>query len=140
MATGVRFNCLTLDMGAGKHVFGTDQMRLFLSNTAPVATNTVIGNITEIAYTNVSGGTGGRAITTTSWSQASGVSKLILADRVVTASGGTVGPFRYVGVYNDTSATDALMFYYDRGSSLTLADTETFTTDFDGTNGVFTVG
>jgi hypothetical protein len=60
---------------------------------------------------------------------------------VFTASGGSVGPFRYVVIYNDsaTSPVDALVCFFDYGSAVTLADTETFTFDFDGTNGLFTL-
>ena len=55
-----------------------------------------------------------------------------------TASGGSIGPFRYVILYN-SSATNKVVGYYDNGASITLADTDTFTTDFDATNGVFTI-
>ena len=101
-----------------------------LTNSAPSASNTVIGNITEVSYTNLSS----RNITTTSSSQTGGTYKLKLTDLVLTATG-AVGPFRYVVIYNDTSATDALIAYYDYGSSISLAAGETFTIDFDGTNG-----
>jgi hypothetical protein len=46
-----------------------------------------------------------------------------------------VGPFRYVVIYNDTAAADELIAFYDYGSEITLASGETFTIDFDGTNG-----
>jgi hypothetical protein len=36
-------------------------------------------------------------------------------------------------MYNDTSASDNLIGYYDYGSSITLNDTETFTVDFGAT-------
>jgi hypothetical protein len=41
-------------------------------------------------------------------------------------------------LYNDTptSPADPLVGWWDYGSSITLLDTETFTVDFDGTNGV----
>jgi hypothetical protein len=66
------------------------------------------------------------------------MAKLVLADVVFTASGGSVGPFRYAVLYDDTQTSPAkpLIAWWDYGSSITLADTETFTVDFDGTNGV----
>jgi hypothetical protein len=98
---------------------------------APVAANTVLANLTQISYTNCST----RNITTTSSAQTSGTYKLVLQDLTLTASGGSVGPFRYVVIYNDTAAADELIAFYDYGSEITLASGETFTIDFDGTNG-----
>ncbi len=120
----------------------SDQIAIALSNTAPSSEsadpsadgNGILGNVTEISYTNASS----RSVTTSSSGQASGVYKLVLADVTVTASGGNVGPFRYIYIYNDTvtSPADPLIGYYDYGSSLTLNDGDSFTTDFSAANGV----
>jgi hypothetical protein len=59
----------------------------------------------------------------------------VLSDLVLTASGGTVGEFRYIVIYNDTASNDELIAYYDYGGGITLQSGETFTIDFDGTNG-----
>lgn len=71
--------------------------------------------------------------------ETSGTLKVTIADEVLTAALGTIGPFRYVTIYNDsaTSPADALVCWFDYGASITLNDTETFTLDFDATNGLF---
>ena len=138
MASFVKFHCYVENLAEKVHNMGSDALKVALTNTAPTASsNTVLADITEITYTNCSS----RAVTTSSSAQTSGTYKLVCSDLVLTASGGPVGPFRYVVLYNDTptSPADPLIGYYDYGSAVTVADTETFTVDFDGTNGVFTL-
>jgi hypothetical protein len=136
MAAYNKFQVFVQDKAHGVHNLSTGALRVALTNTAPVATNTVLANITEITYTNCST----RAITTASSAHTTGTYKLTLTDLVLTASGGTVGPFRYAVVYNDTptSPADPLIAWFDYGSSITLADTETLTLDFDGAAGFLT--
>lgn len=135
MATYVKFQPFVEAMAEKKHNLGSDQLKVALTNSAPSAANAVLTDITEITYTNCST----RNITTSTSAQTSGTYKLVLTDLVLTASGGTVGAFRYVVIYNDTATNDDLIAYYDYGSSITLNDTETLTIDFDGTNGLFTL-
>jgi hypothetical protein len=108
----------------------TDQfvVALCAAANAPVATNSVLADLTQISYTNLSS----RNITTSSSSQTTGTYSLVFADLVLTASGGSVATFRYVVIYDDTpsSPADPLVLFYDYGSNVTLADTETFTLDF----------
>ena len=138
MATFNKFNAFVEDLAEKVHNLGSDTLRILLTNSAPVATNSVKGDLTEISAGN--GYTaGGTAATTSSSAQTSGTYKLVLADVVFTASGGTIGPFRYAVLYNDTSASDSLIGWWDYGSSITLATTETFTVDFDGSAGVMTL-
>jgi hypothetical protein len=134
MATFNKFNAFVENLAEGVHNLQTGQLVVALTNSAPTASNSVLADITQITYTNLST----RNITTSTSSQTSGTYKLVLNDLVLTASGGSVGPFRYVVIYNDTptSPADPLIGYYDYGSSLTLADGETLTIDFDGTNGL----
>lgn len=101
---------------------------------APVATNSQLSQLTQISYTNLSS----RAVTTTSSTQTSGTYKYIAADTVLTASG-TVATFRYVVLYDDTATNDELVSWWDYGGNVDLAATDTFTIDYDQTNGVFSL-
>lgn len=147
MATFTKLNGFVEHLAKGYHGnMSTATFSVALSNTAPGSESTpptgaetacILANVTQISYTNLSS----RTITTTSCVQTSGTLKLILADLVLTASGGSVASFRYVYLVNtsSTTRTNALIGYYDYGSSVTLNDTETFTVDFDNTNGVLTL-
>ena len=134
MATFQKFHSFVEAIAEKKHDLGSDQLAIALTNTAPDATNAVLADIAEISYTNLSS----RNVTTSTSAQTGGTYKLVLEDLTLTASG-AVGPFRYVVLYNDTAASDELIGWYDYGSSITLAAGETFTVDFDGTNGVLTL-
>lgn len=134
MATYTKFQPFVEALAEKVHNLGSDQIVVALTNTAPNATDATLSQITEISYTNLSS----RNVTTTSSAQTGGTYKLVLTDLVLTASG-TVATFRYVVLYNDTSTSDNLIAYWDRGSSVTMADGDTFTCDFDGTNGVLTI-
>ncbi|MDH4127312.1 MAG: hypothetical protein OEV44_01060 [Spirochaetota bacterium] len=96
-----------------------------MTNTAHTATWDELADLTQIDYTNLSA----RVITVTSSGQTSGTYSLVLTDLVLTASG-AVGPFQYIYVYDDSSTGDKLLWYYDNGSAVTLADTNTFTINF----------
>lgn len=141
MAAFNKFNVYVQDLGNAVHNHSSHTHKVMLVNSAPVATNSVKADLTEIAAGN--GYTaGGNTASVTSWSQSSGTAKLILADPATwTASAGSIGPFRYAVLYNDTptSPADPLIGYWDYGSSVTLAAGETFTVDFDASNGVLTV-
>jgi len=133
MAAYNKFNSFVEAVAEKVHNLGSDSLKVALcaAANAPVATNTQLSNLTEISYTNLSA----RVVTTTSSAQTSGTYKLVLADLVLTASG-AVGPFRYVVLYNDTATNKELIAWWDYGSDVTLANGDTFTLDFDGTNGV----
>jgi len=64
----------------------------------------------------------------------------VLADPATwTAAGGSIGPFRYAVLYNDTAANDPLIAWWDYGTSITLGAGDTFAVDFDPTTGVLTI-
>lgn len=140
MATYNKFRQFVEDLGRKVHNLNADTLKVLLTNVAPVNTNAVRADLTEIAAGN--GYTaGGTAIGSTAYSQTAGVGKLTGADVVFTAAGGSIGPFQYAVIYNDTptSPADPLIGWYDRGSAVTLADGDTFTVDLDQVNGILTI-
>lgn len=139
MAAYNKFNQFTKDLIDAKHDFGSHTFKIMLTNTAPTAANQVKADITEIAAGN--GYTAGGTASTITDSTASGAAKVSGTNVVFSASGGTIGPFRYAVFYNDTqtSPVKPLVSWWDYGSSITLNDTETLTVSFDATNGIFQI-
>lgn len=133
MAAYNKFQSFVEAVALKKHNLGADTLTIALTNALnpPVATNTVLANLVQIAYTNLSA----RVPTITSCVHTAGVLKLILADLVLTATG-AVAPFRYVVLYNATALNGELIAWWDYGSEITLANGDTFTLDFDNVNGV----
>jgi len=138
MATFTKFNSFVEALAEKVHNLGSDTLKVMLTNTAPVAANTQKSDLTEIGAGN-GYSAGGTTAGLTSSSQTSGTYKLVLADVVFTASGGTIGPFRYAVLYNDTATNDELIGFWDYGSSITLQNGETFTWDADPSAGVLTI-
>lgn len=132
-----KFNSFVEAVAEKTHNLGSDTLKVVLTNSAPVASNTVLSNITQIANGN-GYTTGGSTATTSSSAQSSGTYKLVVADVTFTASG-SMGPFQYAVLYNDTAASDELIGWWDYGSAVPLASGEAFTVDFDGTNGVLQI-
>lgn len=137
MSAYVKFQPFVEHMAEKKHDLGADQLVVALTTNAnvPANTNGQLSDIVPIAYTNLST----RNISTSTSAQTSGTYKLVLTDLVLTASGGNVATFRHVVIYNDTSTSDFLICMFDYGQDLTLQNGETFTLDFDGTNGLLQV-
>lgn len=137
MATYNKFNQFVEDLAHKVHNMSSDTFTVALTAAAnaPVATNSVLADLTQIAYTNLSSRVLGAPTTS---AQSSGTFTQLWPDLVLTASG-AVAAFRYVVIYNDTptSPLDPLICWYDYGSDLTLASGETLTIDF--TTSSFTI-
>ena len=136
MAVFNKFNCLVENIAEGVHNLQTGALTVALcaAANAPVATNSVLADLTQISYTNLSS----RVLTVSSSSQTSGTYKLIVADLRLTASGGAVAAFQYIVIYNDTptSPADPLIGWYDYGSELTLNDGDYLDIDLSAVNGL----
>lgn len=127
MATYVKFNQFIEDVFKGVHNFTSDStctVTVALSSVAPVAGNSVLSDLTQISYTNLSS----RVVTGVTAEQTGGTLSFTANDLVLTASG-AVATFRYVSFYNDDAASDNLMCFFDHGSDVTMANGETYTID-----------
>lgn len=126
-------------MPNGAVALAGDTLKVMLTNTIPVATNAVYGDISGNELGSGNGyTTGGATVTTSSSTQTSGLYKFLasLANPTWTATG-SMGPFRYAVMYDSSASTKVLIGWWDYGSALTLASTNTFTVTLDATNGVF---
>ena len=131
MATANKFNDFVNQLGLGKHVFGTHQYNIMLTNTAPVATNSVKADLTEIAAGNGYSSDGSTASAT--WAAASGTGTLTGTAVVFTASGGAIATFRYAVLMNVTQTTPLkpLVIWWDNVTQVTLNSGDTFTVKFN---------
>lgn len=140
MAAFSKFNQFVEDMAKGVHNLNTGSIKIMLTDVAPVATNTIKANITEITAAN-GYSAGGSAAAFVSGAQTSGTYKLVLSPVVFTASGGSIAQFRYAVLYNDTptSPADPLIGWYDYGAEINVTNGNSFTVALDPTAGVFTL-
>lgn len=140
MAALVKYQTFVEDLIEGVHDFDAHVFKIMLSNAAPnVASHVVRADAAEIAAG--SGYAAGGAVTAVTTSRTGGTAKVAASDVTFTASGGSIGPFRYAILYNDSPAgpADPLIAYWDYGASLTLTDGNQFTVDFDATTGILTL-
>ena len=137
MPTLTKFYSFVEAIHEKKHNLGSDTLKVLLTNTAPSLSNTVKADISGELSTANGYTAGGATITVTSSAQSSGLYTLIASDVTWTASGGSIGPFRYSVIYNDSATNDELIGYIDYGYSVTVASGQTFTIDFDQTSGLY---
>lgn len=137
-----KFNSFVEAVAEKVHNLGADALTVAFcaAANAPIASNTVLANLTQVSYTNVvTTPNASRVIGVTTSSQTSGTYKLVLPDMTITATGGNIAAFRYVVVYNDTATNDELIAWLDYGSDVTIATGETLLVNFDDSGGVFTL-
>lgn len=128
MAAYNKFQDFAEQLGLGVHNVNTHTLKIYLSNAVPSASaDAVKADLAEIA--NGNGYTAGGIDIENTWAESSGTGTLTGTAKTVTASGGSVGPFQYVALFNEdpTSPADPLICWWDRGSALTLLDGDSFT-------------
>jgi hypothetical protein len=136
MATITKIQDFSEQLGRGIHQFGTHTFKLALCSAAPAATNTQLSNLTQIAYTNISG-TAAPTVTI-GISETTGTTT-VTGDQVVVTATGAVPTFQYYALYNDSATNKNLVAFWDHGSSVTLASGDTFTVKFNNTASAGTI-
>ena len=135
MASFNKFNAFAADVANKVHNLGSDALKIMLTDTAPVATNSIKSNLTEIAAGN-GYSAGGSAVTITASSQSSGTYKLVGNNVTFTASGGSIAQFRYAVIYNSTPANGNLIGWWDYGTTVSVTNGNSFQVQLDQTNGI----
>ena len=135
MASFIKFQPFVENLAEKVFDLGADTLKVALTNADPTASVGTLASVTEISGTN-GYTTGGTQATISSSAQTSGTYKLVLADVTFTASGGSMGPFQYVVLYDDTATNNELIGYWDYGTALTVTNGNSFLVDFNASNGV----
>ena len=134
MSTQTKFYAFILDLGKGVHHLHAsgDTLKVYLTNATPDATtHAVKADIAEVTAEH--GYVAGGVDIQNDYTQGSGTGTMVSTDVAFTATGGTVGPFQYAVIYNDTATGDPLVSYINYGSAITLQDGDTVSVDFDET-------
>lgn len=141
MATFSKFNAFVEALAEKKHDLSADTLKIAFTNTEPAATDAVFDPVTAHPPPAAVDGytTGGHATAQVTSEQTVGTYKLVLTDVELNAGPGGIGPFRYILLYNDTTPDDALVGWWDYGSSITLNDGESIKLDVSDALGVFTI-
>lgn len=138
MATFYKFYSYIEDLHEKVHNLGSDTLKFLLTNDAPNQTTWAqLSNVTGQLSTANGYTSGGATLTITSSAQSAGLYTLMASDLSWTASGGSIGPFRYAVLYNDTSTNDRLIGWIDYSFSITVASGQTFTIDLDQVTGFY---
>jgi hypothetical protein len=141
-----KFNSFVEDVAEKVHNLGADTLKVMLTNTAPVASNTVKANLTEIAAVGTDYPAGGKPaaldVPNGGSAQSGGTYKLKLLDVTFGPVAASVGPFQYAVLYNDTptSPADPLIGWWDNLAPVTLTAGQSFVVDFDPASGVIQLG
>jgi hypothetical protein len=117
-----RFNSFIALVNEKAIDWDNDVFVLALTNAAPSASNTILTDITQISYTNLSS----RTVTISAAGESAGTYTATANQLVLTASG-AVATFRYLVLYDDTATNDPLVAWWDYGSAITMANLDTVT-------------
>lgn len=137
MPTVYKFYSFIEKIHEGAINLGSDTLKVMLTNDAPSLSWDEKADVTGELSTGSGYTAGGATLTVTTSAQSSGLYTFICNDITWTASGGSIGPFRYAVFYDDTASGDPLLWYIDFGYGITAASGQSFTIDVDQTSGLY---
>jgi len=133
-----KFNAFVGDLAVKVHNLTSDTIKIMLTDVAPVATNTIKANLTEIAAGNGYSAGGGQTVTSST--NTSGTYKLFGSNVTFTAAGGSIAQFRYAVIYNSTPAAGNLIGWWDYGAEVNVTNGNSFQVQLDQANGILQLG
>lgn len=135
MAAFNKINAFVKNLAEKVHDLSADQLEVYLTNASPnAASHAVKADVAEI---ETGSGYSGPQDTQNSGAEASGTYTLTGTKVVITADGGTIGPFERVVLFNTTPTepADPLIGWWVRpGGALTLQDGESFSIKFNNSD------
>jgi hypothetical protein len=126
-----KFNDFVEQLAKKQHDLNADAIMIMLTNEQPLATDTVKGDMAELA--NGNGYTTNGADSQNTATETGGTLTVVGVDITWTCDTAPMGPFRFAVAYNNTGATKYVVGWYDYLSSITLQIGEQFKVDFGAT-------
>ncbi len=128
-----KFEVFVGDLGSGFHdlTAGGHVLKVYATDNPPsTSADSIKTDLVEITAENGYPAAGTDVANT--YVEATGTATLVGSDVTWTAASGSFGPLRYIVLFNEdqTTPVDPLIAWWDRGSSVTINDGESFTVDF----------
>lgn len=123
------------DFVNGVHNFGSNGFKWFLTSSQPN-----VGMLTKSELSEIASGFGyimGGVAMAMSDNLAAGIVTVFGANIVVSAGGGSIGPFQFAVLYNVTAPSNPLIGWVDYGSSILLASGQALSIVPNPTQGLF---
>jgi len=128
-ATWNKFQDFSEQLVRGEHDFDANVFKVVLSNSLPLATYTQLSQISQLSTGG--GYTSGGETTTVTVSETSGTTTVSGTQLQWTGSGSGFGPVQYAVLYNESTANDLLIAWFDYNSAISVNASETFTLKFN---------
>lgn len=131
------FDCFLDDLTSGVHNFNGGGFMLALTNNPPDPGFTSFTQIHEIGPGN--GYVAGGSLLNISKGRSGSAVIIFAQNMIITAQGGSIGPFQQAVLYNSNALNTPLIGWWDYGMPLTLAPSEAFTFVPNPTLGLFSI-